>query len=866
MFDRCDRIDRLPHLWDRCRPQSEDVDVSSRDYWRAIAEGFAESLGLGYYDWPEALEQLVRYRGRLCDLASWPRRTDEFEVPDGRLDLANQVLCDELNLFHQSLYQGDPMPKKSKTVAPVERTAEDAGLPEWTPLMSTECLRRLCCPTPSDGMRDMKAATDDEILGRLMTLWAKPVSVRVPSGTDGAEVEAAASATLGPPLVWFGHMHTKGTPSLSGDSLIDAVRSIFGIAPGIETIPPANPKGEHEATLAWTLRKVPFAELAGREDIDDQSLLAKIHDAWKLASRDKEACPSGLPWKVQMGNSDWGDAIWIEDLKGAPRWWYRDGHCGLTLAVRHIFGILPPPSTKTKSKNGKATPKADPSSEPPADPLAGVEVIDEGEYPYEYFKRSPHNPRTAFDEDLIAQMAPSIASICRLNPILIHEDGTIIDGETRHRAAEKAGATSLMARRLRCTEAQAAILRMQSFMRRDLNPMDRAVAMKALQDAHGLTVDQVAKLVGMQRADSVRNIVRLLELPEEWQLAVRSEELTAAAARDLVPWKDEPAVLADVRKRLNQTAKESRSVDLPEILRRATWDQSRALKDYHEAVRGRIIAEINLKPTDEQRSQLRIRKVRYAHRNEMVERAFNVELWEELVLAADERRREREAKREEASSRGGKPDKAKAAENAKRQQDILAKKLYRFRVGWYQRMLVAKLQTAKPTELLGVCLYVSTRNEGSSQRSQLLRDRTGAKRSKDDNWTRDHSALLTSLVALGDKAAAEVVKELAIAQASQPYCGYHNILNPVEIEALAIHLGVDLRRDWPKSFAKGSPCEGLWDEFCGLWTSDQIRSLLEEWKIAVPAGTAKRKDLQALLSRAKPAPKAIVAAKAVSLV
>lgn len=861
-MDRIEQFSQLNELYHVDR--FEQVDETERVYWRAVLACFADSLHLvsrPVEPW-EALDLLLRYRGSLCDLASWPRTTCGLAAIDSRVSLAGQIVCDELNLFHQSLYREDVMPKK-KTVT--EPTAVELPIEtpiEWTPELRSQCLHTLCCPTADDAVtwKQLRVASDAEIRGRLMAIWSITVGMSHPA-------PAAASAQLGPPLVWFGQSHTNGTPSLSGDGLIEEVRALFGIAPGIETIPPPNPMGDHEAVLAWTLRKVPFAELSGREDIDDQSLLAKIRDAWKLASRDKEACPSGLPWKVQVGNSDWGDAIWVEDLKAAPRWWYQDGHCGLTLAVRHIFGILPAPSTKAKARKGKTTPK----TEPQADPLAGVEVLDEGEYPYEYFKRSPHNPRTAFDEDLIAQMAPSIASICRLNPILIHEDGTIIDGETRHRAAEKAGSTSLMARRLRCTEAQAAILRMQSFMRRDLNPMDRAVAMKALQDAHGLSVDQVAKLVGMQRADSVRNIVRLLELPEEWQLAVRSEELTAAAARELVPWKEETAVLEAMRKALNQTEKASRSVELPHILRRVTWDLSRPLNVYFQTVRNRYIRdEIKLKPTEEQRDQLRIRTVRGIRGNSQESRAFNISLWEDLIIAADDRRAERAAKRsEKAGSAGTKDaaaDKEKAAENAKRQKDILAKKLYRFRVGWYQQMAIAKLQAAKPTELLGVCLYVSTCNEGSSLRYQLLRDTAGAKRSKNDHRSRDHSELLTSLMGMGDKAAAEAVKAMAIEQASQPYCGYHNILNPVEIEAMAVHLGVDIKRDWPKSFAAGSPCEALWDEFVGLWTSAQLIELLDEWKISVPDGTAKRKDLQGLLSKSKPVPKAIVQAKSVSLV
>ena len=173
----------------------------------------------------------------------------------------------------------------------------------------------------------------------------------------------------------------------------------------------------------------------------------------------------------------------------------------------------------TKLRQGKSRTKVlDDGKVSAGQLLTGVEVIEEKDVPYSEIKRSAANPRTVFDEQLIAEMAPTIETVCRLNPLTIRE-GTheLIDGETRHRSGQVGNAKSLRCKIVRCTDSQAAVIRiLTSLQRRDLNAIDRATGIKALQQQHGLSQRELEDVLKMKQG-SISNLTRLLDLPEEWR-------------------------------------------------------------------------------------------------------------------------------------------------------------------------------------------------------------------------------------------------------------------------------------------------------------------------------------------------------------
>ena len=753
-----------------------------------------------------------------------------------------------------------------------------------SPGVRDHAVKMLCCPTPFDAARWREVAkdgmTDMELRERLTTLWKTAVTRDMPP--------CAASSKMGPPLIWLGQNHTKGTPTYSGDELLDQVRRVMSID-SAQDQPAASTTAQvpeewrqaidvdtsDKGILKWTLRLFDWSTLSA--GATERELKAAIAAAWKLASR-KSSEDGPRKYRCVISDKDWALAIWTiaDGLDGAPRWYGG----GLMQTVRDICAVpwkdeqpaaqavedetKPKPKAKGKGKSPTAAAVA------PVDPMVGVEVIEERDVPYDEIKRSPHNPRTIFDEQLIASMASAIETICKLNPLTIRE-GTneLIDGETRHRAAA-ARKPALRCKIVRCTDGQAAAIRLSSAVkRRDLDPIARARAMKALQESHGYTQKQVAEFAELKEQSSVSNLTRLLELPKAWQDRVISREIPAAEARDLVPWADEPEVMKEVESAYKESQRRDWSFNLDVSLSRAVLDCSRPLKDpnYYNDDRRR---SVDLKPTDEQKELLRVREVKRGSRKES--RAFNVPLWEELQAAAEKKRAEREAKRNEgkskSTSKSGKGvDPKKEAENRKKQAEQFAKRLYRFRTAWYQAMAIARIEKASNDDILALLLFNSSahgNNERASTCEKLLG--TKVKHKPGHNYLQDHQPILAGLLAHKDKWS--IARTMLSEQLASKFEGWNVTFSPGEIETTAIHLGVDLKRDWPKSFDAGAACAHLWDDFTAIWSKDQLVALLAvEWKVHVAPGSGKRGDLVEMINRCKnkPVPKAIADAKEVQL-
>lgn len=631
-----------------------------------------------------------------------------------------------------------------------------------------------------------------------------------------------------------------------------------------------------------------FAELA-RHGAADDAIAVEIRSRWSKAK-----VFGARPYTLDLNHGRWGMAIWIgvssiPRVYDDPTFYHRKktktaGYEGTLIdAVRRVFEIpqingapiVEPPAAETAAVPAKGKTKA--NGKPEAKPaekvtaetlLAGMEVIDERDLPLGEIKRSKENPRQSFDETLIADMAPSIVNICRLNPLTVREGSLeLIDGETRHRAGERAKASALRCKVVRCTDAQAAYIRLlSSVQRRGLNDIERASALKALTEQHGASQRQLESVVDMKQG-SISNLLRLLELPEIWKQRVISGEITGTAARNVVPWADEPEVMAELERLLKNCGKEDRSRRLGDLVERAARESSRPLND-HYYWDGKRQREVKLNPSDEQKKLLRVRKV-----GSWGQRAFNIELWEEMQTAAEKKRADR-AQSKSQSTKGGnsaKQDPAKAKENARKQQEQLARKLYRFRTSWYQAMAIHAMDRASAKTLLALSLFIGSTADGASRRTSILDESPlwAHKSKRKNSWQGiDRAHLLRELLQIPDDATGlEVTRDLVKKQLAEDFCGYYSIMKPDQVETLAVELGVDLARQWSHSFEPGQPCEALWDDFQGLWSKDQIVDLLKEWNLKPPANSdsAKRKDLQALMPKTKPCPKAILQAKEVSI-
>jgi ParB family chromosome partitioning protein len=169
--------------------------------------------------------------------------------------------------------------------------------------------------------------------------------------------------------------------------------------------------------------------------------------------------------------------------------------------------------------------------------------------PIELLHPNPAQPRKTFVEADLEELAQSLRAKGIIQPLLVRPspraagDYEIVAGERRWRAAQRAGLREapVVVRRLDDSEVlQIAII--ENVQRADLNPVEEALAYRALIDQYGHTQDEVAEAVGKSRPH-VANTLRLLSLPAEVQDHLLHGRLTAGHARALATAAD-PSGLA----------------------------------------------------------------------------------------------------------------------------------------------------------------------------------------------------------------------------------------------------------------------------------------------------------------------------------
>jgi ParB family chromosome partitioning protein len=168
---------------------------------------------------------------------------------------------------------------------------------------------------------------------------------------------------------------------------------------------------------------------------------------------------------------------------------------------------------------------------------AGLESI-----PVEQIDPNPFQPRRAFPDSGLKELADSIRASGLVQPVLARRADKrfqLVVGERRWRAAKLAGLETIPAviRNLGDREALELALT-ENLLREDLNPIETAHGLRALQEKHGLTHEEIAGRLGVNRS-TVTNSLRLLRLPEEVQLLLEEGKITAGHARAILGLKTE---------------------------------------------------------------------------------------------------------------------------------------------------------------------------------------------------------------------------------------------------------------------------------------------------------------------------------------
>ena len=148
---------------------------------------------------------------------------------------------------------------------------------------------------------------------------------------------------------------------------------------------------------------------------------------------------------------------------------------------------------------------------------------------------NPLQPRHDFDNEALAELSASIATLGVIQPITLRRrnDGkyTIISGERRWRASQMAGLETLPAyiREVEDEDLHAMAL-VENIQRQDLNAIEIALGMQRLIEECGLTQEAMADKVGKKRS-TVSNYMRLLNLPDQVQLALKEGLITMGHAK-----------------------------------------------------------------------------------------------------------------------------------------------------------------------------------------------------------------------------------------------------------------------------------------------------------------------------------------------
>jgi ParB family transcriptional regulator, chromosome partitioning protein len=160
---------------------------------------------------------------------------------------------------------------------------------------------------------------------------------------------------------------------------------------------------------------------------------------------------------------------------------------------------------------------------------------------------NPFQPRRQFDPLEIAALADSLRQHGMIQPVLVrraHDRYQLIAGERRLRAAVEAQLHEIPARVMDLDDQRVSELAMvENLQREDLNALEKAAAFRDYLARYGGTQEELAGRLGLDRS-TISNLIRLLDLPEAVQDAVRSKKLTQGHARALLALPDADSQLA----------------------------------------------------------------------------------------------------------------------------------------------------------------------------------------------------------------------------------------------------------------------------------------------------------------------------------
>ncbi|MCW5888482.1 MAG: ParB/RepB/Spo0J family partition protein, partial [Anaerolineales bacterium] len=168
---------------------------------------------------------------------------------------------------------------------------------------------------------------------------------------------------------------------------------------------------------------------------------------------------------------------------------------------------------------------------------SAIKPSDVQQVPVEAIRPNPHQPRTHFAKEQLAELAESIRTYGVIQPLIVKEDAggryTLIAGERRLQASKLAGlATVPVVSREASDRDLVELALVENVQRADLSPLETAEAYQHMHHQFNLSHDEIARRVGKSRV-AITNTLGLLELSAAVKQALLDESISEGHARAL---------------------------------------------------------------------------------------------------------------------------------------------------------------------------------------------------------------------------------------------------------------------------------------------------------------------------------------------
>ena len=162
-------------------------------------------------------------------------------------------------------------------------------------------------------------------------------------------------------------------------------------------------------------------------------------------------------------------------------------------------------------------------------------------------KPNPYQPRREFATEELNELAQSIRERGLITPITVTEQGSdyiLVAGERRLRACKQLDFDTIPAyfRTVESDEELMELALIENVQRENLNPIEEALAYRALIERYKLSQETVAERIGKKRS-TITNSLRLLKLPQEIRESLIADEISSGHARAILAADGVPAMI-----------------------------------------------------------------------------------------------------------------------------------------------------------------------------------------------------------------------------------------------------------------------------------------------------------------------------------